>query len=131
MSDDGNHVTLGKIYDLQLQTHDRLGSVEGRLTSIEANVGVMRASGVRVGAAVGKLQADGAATAALLTQHEARLNKISEEVGVTREVTGQIQLAAVETKHKSRWWALAKLGGLLALVAATVGAVVAVLTLWR
>jgi len=134
MSDDGkNNVSLDTIHALLLghgtqlgRLDGRLGGIDARLESLVSEVATVRQGYVQQGMALGQLQAT------CLQRGQtcgARLKRISEDVQRVGDDTGRIQL--VEVQRRVRWSTIAKVGGAIVALVATVAGVVAILQLWR
>lgn len=131
MTDDTprNGVSLDSIHALLVQQGTHLGSIDGRLQSIEAEVSVTRIEVGAQGRATALLQqtcaARGAGCSARMKHLSEEIRRLGGDVADAREETGEIYLSDV--RRKTIWWTVAKIGAaLVALAGLTLGAVGAV-----
>jgi hypothetical protein len=127
MTDDTprNGVSLDSIHALLVQQGTHLGSIDGRLGSIEAEVSVTRVEVGAQGRAMALLQqtcaARGAGCSARMKHLSDEVRRLGGDVAEAREETGEIYLSDV--RRRTVWWTIAKIGGaLLALAGLVTGA---------
>lgn len=103
MTDSSPNGRLTAIYELQVETAEKMGNMHGRLCSIEADVSVVREGFVRQGLVLGELQATCATTR---EQHERRMKRQSDEInslgGDVKEVTDVTQIGKICREEQER-----------------------------